>query len=447
MGVSDQAQAVLLLTSHLAKSDRGEPRPLSAREWSRLAFWLRDHGLQPANLLSDDPRRLLSGWMDRSVTRDRIEYLLGRGGALGLALERWQRAGLWILARGDSEYPGCLKERLYLEAPPILFGCGNQRVLNKGGIAVVGSRNAEAEDLAFAAELGADAALQGLSIVSGGARGIDESATLGALERGGTAVVVLGDGLLRAATSAKYRKYLMSDDLVLVSPFNPEAGFNVGNLMSRNRYIYCLADAAIVVASGRDEGGTWAGAVENLEADWVPLWVKPHPDPQSGNAALARRGAKWLPTDKADLALAALGRRNQPKGAEELPLYYPVAVRGAHGLAESPSMASIAPPSTAAPLLVSMGHGYAIEEPPSSGALGGQPSSYEAFLRRMELLTTCAPRSRKELRQHLHLRGSQFDAWLRQAMEEGKVHKLKKPTVRYRWNVSPPMQATIFDDP
>lgn len=42
----------------------------------------------------------------------------------------------------------------------------------------------------------------------------------------------------------------MAMNLVLMSPFNPEAGFDVGNAMARNKYVYCLADAAVVVHSG-----------------------------------------------------------------------------------------------------------------------------------------------------------------------------------------------------
>ena len=174
--------------------------------------------------------------MDRGITQDRIEYLLGRGGALGLALEKWQRAGLWVLTRSDAEYPDRLKKRLKLEAPPVLFGCGNKNLLSRGGIAVVGSRNASANELSFATEFGAEAASEGISIVSGGARGLDESVMLGALEREGTVVGVLADSLLRLVTSARYRRHLMSNDLVLISSFNPKAGFNAGNAMVRNRW-------------------------------------------------------------------------------------------------------------------------------------------------------------------------------------------------------------------
>src|SRR5690606_23112485 len=63
-------------------------------------------------------------------------------------------------------------------------------------------------------------------------------------------------------------------------------------------------DAAVVIASARDKGGTWAGATENLRHGWVPLWVKPdsaHP----GNAELLRQGGMPLP-DLDSLEVAAI---------------------------------------------------------------------------------------------------------------------------------------------
>jgi DNA processing protein len=57
----------------------------------------------------------------------------------------------------------------------------------------------------------------------------------------------------------------MEGQLVLVSPYDPGAGFNVGNAMQRNKLIYALADAALVVNSDFEKGGTWTGAVEQLD--------------------------------------------------------------------------------------------------------------------------------------------------------------------------------------
>lgn len=302
MALTAQAQAVLLLTAHLGKAGKSEARPLSVQEWSRFALWLRDNALPPELLLSDDSAILLARWTDRTITVPRIVALLGRGGALGLALERWQRAGLWVLTRADPAYPERLKRRLRGDSPPVLFGCGDQGLLNRGGLAIVGSRDAATEAFSVAAQLAREAAAQGLPVVSGGARGIDETAMLAALEGGGTSIGVLADSLLRTATSAKYRNHVMQNALVLISPFNPEAGFDVGTAMARNRYIYCLADGAVVVSSTPNKGGTWAGAIENLKERWVPLWVSAAADEASGNPELVRRGARWLPDDRADIS-------------------------------------------------------------------------------------------------------------------------------------------------
>jgi predicted Rossmann fold nucleotide-binding protein DprA/Smf involved in DNA uptake len=443
MQVSSQAQAVLLLTSHFTQSDKDEPRPLSTQEWGKFAYWLKDRGLQPDSLLSEDPRRLLSGWADRGITPDRIEYLLGRGGALGLALERWQRAGLWVLIRSDSEYPERLKKRLKLEAPPVLYGCGNRSLLDGRGIAVVGSRNASNDDLSFAAQLGADAASQGFSIVSGGARGIDETAMFGALECQGTVAGVLADSLLRSAMSARYRKHLMSNDLVLVSPFNPDAGFNVGNAMARNCYIYCLADAAVVVATGRDKGGTWSGAIDNLRSHWVPLWVRWHPDPGSGNADLVRRGANWLPNDRTDLSVlfatqsgdfdASIRSGDLPLDQSEPEVWTASAESALKELAvkETETMLSPGEPHRHPPIA---------SNPISANDL----NFYEFFLQRMVRLTAEAPLGVDDLLQHLDISKAQLNLWLKRAVADKRLRKLNRP-VRYRIQGIEPEQTSMFD--
>ncbi len=303
MSASPQTQAILLLTVAFMKRAPGDAEPLTPAEWGRFAVWLKDQEKSPESLLtSDDPMALLQGWSDPSVTPERLRHLLGRSGAMGLALEKWQRAGLWVMTRAEADYPVRLKKRLKIESPPVLFGCGDRGLLNRAGIAVVGSRAAGEKELGDASRLGAEIAAQGFSVVSGGARGVDEAVMLGALESQGTAAGVLADSLLRAATSAKYRKGLMGKTLVLVSPFNPEAAFDAGNAMARNKYIYCLADAGIVVAAGNENG-----AIENLKHGWVPLWVKEHTDPDSGNAALVQQGARWLPAGDLEVSALASG--------------------------------------------------------------------------------------------------------------------------------------------
>lgn len=293
-------QAVLLLTAYFSKPEPGDAKPLTPREWDRFSYWLNGTSASPETLMAGNARESLTGWLDRSVTHERIEQLVNRGAALAFAMDKWQRAGVWVLTRSDRAYPAVLTRRLRADSPPVLFGCGNQKLLNQGGIAVVGSRSARDADLEFSRHLGCVAAQHGHSIVSGAARGIDEAAMLGALDVEGTAVGVVAHGLLQASASAKYRTYLANDNLVLVSPFYPKAGFNAGNAMARNKYIYCLADMAVALHSA-DKGGTWNGAMENLRRGWVPMWVKETDDPAAGNAEIVRSGGKWISSSLEDI--------------------------------------------------------------------------------------------------------------------------------------------------
>lgn len=294
MDVSRQAEAVMLLTVSFGKTDADATRPLTPTEWGAFASWLKDNALAPDDLLQPDLSRALERWEHPKVTRERVQALLNRGAALGFALEKWERAGLWLLTRSDPDYPKRLKQRLGRTTPAILFGSGNANLLNGDSVAVVGGRHADDADIAFAERLGRHVAGCGRQIVSGGAAGIDRAAMVGAVEAEGTAVGVLADNLLRSATSTVYRKHLMSGDLALVSPFNPEARFHVGNAMARNKYIYCLAQDAVVVSSTPEKGGTWNGAVENLRRGWVPLAVKRTEARDSGNPKLVELGGRWL---------------------------------------------------------------------------------------------------------------------------------------------------------
>ena len=255
---------------------------------------LQDRGTEPGALLDGDLSDLLSGWADKEVTLPRLDSLLERGLALGIALERWERVGLWVITGSDHDYPARLRERLGGRRPPVLFGCGDRARLADGGVAVVGSREADSDDLQFAEDMGVAAAGEGCGVVSGGAKGVDRKAMLGALERGGSVVGVLANGLLGAASSARYRDFLLSGNLTLISPSNPESGFGVGKAMGRNRCIYCLADSAVVVSSTFGKGGTWTGAKECLKAGWVPVWVRDRDGMSPGNAELLKRGARRL---------------------------------------------------------------------------------------------------------------------------------------------------------
>lgn len=288
---TENTQAVLLLCCYFSKPRKDEAKPLTVTEYARFAEWLRGNQFMPSSLFSNFDT-IFSKWKDpkKTVTAERVKELLGRGMAMSLALDKWQKAGIWLLTRSDREYPSRLKKRLGIMSPPVIFGVGNKNLLETGGLAVVGSRGIDEDDTQYTQRIGSQAAKEGINIVSGGARGVDEAAMLSALDAEGTATGILADSLLKAALAGKWRRHLQKDNLVLISTYYPEAGFSAGNAMGRNKYIYCLSDYSLVVRSDKDKGGTWSGAKENLKKSWVSLLVRP--SEVDGNAALLQMGGE-----------------------------------------------------------------------------------------------------------------------------------------------------------
>jgi predicted Rossmann fold nucleotide-binding protein DprA/Smf involved in DNA uptake len=295
MLLTEDAQVTLLLTAPLL-GGRGESSLdlLTPGEFNRLERALKDSGRELAELLSDGAGEVLDECAS-VVAPERLQRLLDRGSLVAHACERWQARGIWVVGRGDPDYPRRLQERLAEHAPPILYGCGDVALLDAGGLAVVGSRDVDDGLVAYTEEIGRLAASARCTVVSGGARGIDQAAMRGALDGGGCVAGVLADSLERAALAPEHAEFLTDGRLVLVSFCDPMAGFSVGNAMGRNKFIYTLADAALVVSSDYEKGGTWAGAVEQLrKLRLVPVYVRSTGEPQKGLEGLRKRGAlEW----------------------------------------------------------------------------------------------------------------------------------------------------------
>ena len=305
--LSSNTQAILLLTAPLVAGQGKSPAsPLSPVEYNRLARWLQKHGREPADLVSN------GGWNELKdgsleLDRRRLGHLLGRGFSLGQAVKRWQARAIRVVSRADVDYPRRLKNHLGVLAPPLLCGCGERAVLDGGGLAVVGSRNVSDELIGYTEDVGRLAAKAHRSVVSGGARGIDRAAMRGALEAGGVVAGILADSLERAVMRREHREALMSGRLVLISPYDPAARFHVGHAMQRNKLIYALADAALVVSSDYGKGGTWTGAVEQLEKlRFVPVYVRADGKTGKGLDELRRRGARPWPNPTAPETLRSL---------------------------------------------------------------------------------------------------------------------------------------------
>jgi hypothetical protein len=155
--------------------------------------------------------------------------------------------------------------------------------------------------------------------------------------------------------------------------------------------------------------------VENLKRGWTPLWVKPHPDPASGNAELTRRGGCELPAESGDLA-ALFVRKAAP------------AVDHSIALIAEPAPPAFEPRETS--IL-------------ATDAMLDDLDFYQLFLHRLRTLTAKTPATDQELLARLDIGKPQLHDWLKRALEEGRITKLVKP-VRYRWQTARPEQNSFF---
>ena len=238
-----------------------------------------------------------------SLGIEKISSLISRGFQLSQAVELWSRQGLWVITADQHIYPEKLRLKLDVKCPPYLIGIGKKENLLELALGVVGSRNVSEEKLELAQQIGRLASKSNVPIVSGGARGVDQAAMFGSLENGGCAVGILADGLSKFALNANSREWISNDQLTLLSSFDPFSGFNVGNAMQRNKYIYAQSEAVVVVESDFEKGGTWAGAIEQLSRfNFSGVFVPQQAD-SKGLIELRSRGAKDLEIPRLEVDL------------------------------------------------------------------------------------------------------------------------------------------------
>lgn len=303
--LTSDSKAILLLCGVFGgKKQNGEVKPLTITEYNKVVSQLVAKKLRPQDMLDPEILSDLRNDMEVSVGYQRISSLLKRGAALAFAIENWMSKGIWIVTRNDQKYPQRLKKKFGNNSPPILFGSGDRSLFNTEGLAVVGSRNVDEEGQKFTQEIGRFCAVNGISIISGGARGVDQVSMLAALDAYGTAIGVFADSLMKSSVSGKYRDAIMDQRMLLISPYNPDARFNVGNAMGRNKYIYALSTFALVISAEKDKGGTWAGASEELKRDKrVSIFVRSDGKIPQGNRELLKIGALPFPERPWDKSL------------------------------------------------------------------------------------------------------------------------------------------------
>lgn len=303
--------AALLLTSRLASD---EVKPLTSAE-----FWNHPElASAPSALLGTNPEALFEQHgLDKEMAC-RVTALFDRAIVMAFEIDRLRQRGIHTLTPFDEHYPCQFRSRLKGKTPVVLHAAGPRELLHRPGLGVVGSRDIGEEGTKIAKEAARLATRLGISVVSGGARGVDRLAMNAALDEHGaegTVVGFLADSLERQLKRPDTRRAILDERVLLCTPYEPDAHFTTGRAMGRNKLIYAGALITLVVASDKKSGGTWAGAVEALKHGFGPIAVWRGPVEGPGNQALEQLGA--TPVDSLDgLEALLISAQAKPVSAE-----------------------------------------------------------------------------------------------------------------------------------
>lgn len=244
----------LLLTSHLGNPDRKPLTVAQFRELMQRADWI-DYRDRSRDL---DEHDLVSVGYSPGFARHIIDLLREEALLDWYLMQAWKNDCVPI-TRATERYPVIVRRRLGADAPGVLWARGDLSLLDTPAIALVGSRELREENRAFAEEVGRQAALQGLTLVSGNARGADKAAQNACLRSGGRVISVVADSLL--AHKPKENTLYISENCF-------DEDFSARRALSRNRIIHTLGRIVFVAQSDLHKGGTWDGTAKNLRHGW-----------------------------------------------------------------------------------------------------------------------------------------------------------------------------------
>ena len=246
--------------------------------------------------------QLLSRFGTAQAALDALPNLAARGGGarprvptvqeIDAEVQAVARAGARYLFVGEGMYPALLAQ---LEnAPPVLIVRGQLHLLDRPAVAIVGARNASAAACRYARGLAHDLAAEGLTVVSGLARGIDTAAHQGAIDEATVGVIASGIDIAFPPENAELQERIAGQG-VLIAEQVPGREPLARHFPYRNRIIAGLSLGTIVIEAAPKSGSLITARIAT-EAGREVMAVPGSPlDPRAqGCNALIRDGATLI---------------------------------------------------------------------------------------------------------------------------------------------------------
>lgn len=266
----------LLLTSHLGDPDR---KPLTMAQFREMAYYAwKLRGMDMTAQLTGEDLQYI-GY--KPQVAEHVIKLLSQQDQLEWYVQEGKKKGCVPITRVSDAYPVKIRQCLDFESPGSLWAKGDISLLKMPAAALVGNRNLNIFNEAFACEVGYQAAQQGYVLVSGNARGADRVAQDSCLAAGGKVISVVADALENCPDDP---------NVLYLSEEGYDLGFSAARALSRNRVIHCLAQLTFVAQCTHRKGGTWNGVVKNLKYQWSLVFC-----PEDGSEVMGElfdRGAK-----------------------------------------------------------------------------------------------------------------------------------------------------------
>ena len=248
----------LLLTSHLGDP---ESKPLTVAQFRTLIQRMQNvqKKEESRHLQAEDLYALGYGQefaeniLSLLHRQEQLDYYVNQGG-------KWD---CYPITRISSLYPAVLRSKLGQDCPGSLWAKGDSTLLSRPAVSLVGSRELLPENENFAREVGRQAAEQGYVLISGNARGADQTAQESCLEYGGQVISIVADSL---------QKCKDRPGVLYLSEDGWDCGFSAIRAHSRNRLIHAMGALTLVAQCSNGKGGTWKGTEQNLRHHWSPVF-------------------------------------------------------------------------------------------------------------------------------------------------------------------------------
>lgn len=295
MPQNNDAIAVMLLCCRMSATRQELFEPLSAPEYHDLAQTLqRKLNAAPGWLFGRDISELKRELNVSEQEAHRLVVLMERMVSLSYELDYYDQYGIEVVTYVDKRYPVSLKRRLGLNAPPVIYVCGNMNLFRDPVLSFAGSIPGEERTERETCVLADRATETGTVFASGATSGLDQIAEFRLFENGGRLIAWLPGGMIETLGREGLSDLLRDRRAVACSIVHPGAAVQSQNARARSKCLYATGTISYVLGCEHKRGDTWDGAWEALRNRYTERMYCWDTDMFSGNRVLISRGALAL---------------------------------------------------------------------------------------------------------------------------------------------------------